>query len=246
MARSGIARRKRKYRLKPSARRFYRRLLILLLVLMAIVLAVRLIFLRSTYRLADYDVSAPFAVQELVEGVLKPREEGDIILMDVRIRSDELGVITDLEMDFIELLDKENAQEWLFYADGAKAVLKKGEKLKGNYTQQKERFPPLKETLASLARIPFTDLSREQSLSEGQSLYLDTQYYRPDVNPAFTEHAAEAREVKWVPASGTMSTVQADYKPISSYMAIDVSLESGEKKAAPSFQYVLLLETRLQ
>lgn len=244
-AERGQTRRKRrkKYRLKPQARRLYRGILVGLSALVVLILLLRFTVFKSTYAIQGYDGAAPFAISEQVLEAVKPQNPNDFITMDITFRVDAQAKVNKMNMEFIQLISDKKYREWTLEVDGTRAKLKKGDVLKGNYSQQRGRFPPLSETAASLSRIPLTELAAKETLVEKQYLEFSTKNYRPNVNPAFSDKVEEGVQVLWISAAGAQSTVQANFKPVSNYIAVDCGMSSEGGDGSMAKRYVILLET---
>lgn len=242
MKRTGRAKKRRKYRLKPSAKRFYKRALIVIGILLVATVTLRLTVLRKSFTLYGYDSAKPFEVQSLLLEKIAPKNEEDLILMDLTMRTNSSATVEYFRLDMIELISNERYQEWTLEVNGSRAKLLKGSRSSGNLTEQRKRFPSIQETTAALGRIPLLSLVTNEKLSGKQKLEFTTKSYRPNVNPVFSDKAGAGVNILWVAATGSTSSAQADWIPYTNYMALDCAVYTPEEEASTK-RYVILLET---
>lgn len=241
----------KRYRLKPEAQKRYRRILALLGGLCSIVLLMRMTVFRKTYTLAEYDIAKPFEIADLLYEVISPDSKDDVFVTDVSMTASQNSVITGIRLGLVQTRGNKKAQSWELTVQGAKSQLKKCARADEKMLDEQGSFPPLESTLNALSKLPLTDIARTFPIQEDQQYLFDTSAYRPDVNPAFSGRAAETgAQIVWVPRSGSStSSVTANWKAISDYMAVDcvVTKIEQDKNAGESSKvpYIYLLEVRI-
>ena len=124
MERASRVKKRKKYRLKPAAKRFYRRVLIVSGILLVAVAVLRFTFMRKTFTLYGYDTAHPFEVQGLLVEKIKPKKEEDLILMDLTLRTDSGAAVASFRLDMIELISNERYQEWTLEVSGGRSCTK--------------------------------------------------------------------------------------------------------------------------
>ncbi|MCI8441807.1 MAG: hypothetical protein HFG27_04655 [Provencibacterium sp.] len=242
MGKAGHAKKRKKYRLKPQAKRFYKRALLVIGLVLVATLALRFTVFRKTFTLYGYNASQPFEVQSLLLEKINPKQEENLILMDLTLRTNSSAEVTSFQLDMIELISNERYQEWTLQVSGGRAKLRKGSRASGNLTEQKNRFPSIQQTTAALGRIPLLSLVTNEKLSGKQQLEFTTKNYRPNVNPTFSDKAGEGVSIMWVAATGSTSSAQADWIPYTNYMALDCAVYTPSEDTSIK-KYVILLET---
>lgn len=236
-------RQKKKYRLKPAAKKLYIRLLVFLVAAVALVFAARMLFFRSTYSLGGYDMLlSPFSFATQLYDTIKIKSEADLVVTDVTIKTDKTANVTSIEMDLAQLLSENRYVEWKLNIVKDKAELKKGLKVNQSYAQLKERFPPLKKTLETLELVPFSYVLSQVDIEDGEYHEYTTKNYRPDLNADYKKNITDAITLLWVPRTGAVSSVDAKWNTIGNYMALDCAVYDKKGKAEP--QYIILLEVR--
>ncbi len=237
------AKKKRKYHLKPEAKRRYLRLLWCLGGVLVLCLLLRLTVFRSTYTLGDFDPKQPFNVASQVMEVIDPKKDEDLVIVDVFINTDNKSTLTSVQVQLTELISQKKCREWTLDIGKSKARLTKGETLKANLSSQRGRFPPLEESLSTLSRIPFLTIATSTDASSKEHYEYNTKSYRPNVNPSFSDHAQESgASVIWVSRTGAVSNSDPTYIPISDYMAIDCYSAMNDGSGEPRHRFVILLE----
>lgn len=234
--------RRRKYRLKPAAKRFYIRMLVVLGVILVAALALRLTVFRKSFTLYGYDSANPFEVQSLLVEKIQPKNEDDLIIMDLTMHTSSDATVSSFRLDLIELISNERYQEWTLEVSGGRAKLRKGSRASGNLTEQKKRFPSVSETTAALGRIPLLSLVTNEKLTGKQQLEFTTKSYRPNINPTFSDKAGAGIKIMWVSATGSTSSAQADWIPYTNYMALDCAVYTPAEATSVK-KYIILLET---
>lgn len=242
MEKTSTKRRRRKYRLKPAAKRFYMWALIVLGIVLVAVTVLRLTVLRKSFTLYGYDSAKPFEVQSLLLERIKPKDEDDLIIMDLTMRTSSDATVSSFRLELIELISNERYQEWTLEVNGGRAKLRKGSRASGNLTEQKNRFPSISETTAALGRIPLLSLVTNEKLAGKQQLEFTTKSYRPNINPTFSDKAGAGIGIMWVSATGSTSSAQADWIPYTNYMALDCAVYTPAEETAVK-KYIILLET---
>lgn len=243
MGKKTQAKRRRKYHLKPSAKRFYTRAGLVLAGVLAVVVLLRLTVLKTTYTLRDYSAAAPFEIGAQVLDRINPKNPEDLVIMDVFLTLDNSASLKNITVKFTELISKNSCREWTLDIKGEQAKLSRGDKLSADLTSQRGRFPPLSSTLSALSRIPYSKIAAEQSIGQKQQLLLSTKSFRPNVNPVFSDSVKDSVVLWWVSANSAMSQVDASYTPVSDYMAVECFVQDVSGQGEDALKYVILMET---
>lgn len=229
-----VKKRRRRYRLRSGARRFYLAVLVGLLTVLAVVLLLRITVFRTSFSVGDYDPAAPFSDATAIYGRVSDSAQSTLLVENIQFVCDSTMKASTLTATLYEPLSSKAAVPWKLVGTGERLNIQKGKKISGDaLTAVPADAPNLYTVLGTLKKLPLREIANRLRLSDTETLSFTTAGYLPLLNPDFRPNVTPEMSLVWVSGAGAVSQIRADYNPVSDYMALECSVlgTDGTEKA---------------